>query len=54
MRSLVAALLVLIPMALSACGASQTPRGAGLGACDHLVVDDGHLRVVRCCSDAGC
>jgi hypothetical protein len=47
-------ILVLVLLTLSACGSRQTPPGAGLSTCDHLVNDDGHLRMVRCCSDAGC
>jgi hypothetical protein len=54
MRSFASALLVLILMALSACGSRAPARGAGLDGCDHLVAVDGHLRMVRCCSDAGC
>lgn len=48
-------ILVLVLLILSACAANPPPpRGAGLSTCDHLVNDDGHLRMVRCCLDAGC
>jgi hypothetical protein len=47
-------MLWLFLLTLSACASQPPPRGAGLSSCDHLVNDDGHLRMVRCCSDAGC
>jgi hypothetical protein len=51
MRDIALVMLLL----LCACGSAPTPaRGAGLGSCDHLVDEDGHLHMVRCCSDAGC
>ena len=46
--------IVLVLMVLSGCGGQPPARGAGLDVCDHLVAIDGHLRMVRCCSDAGC
>jgi hypothetical protein len=48
-------ILVIVLLTLSACGSNPPPaRGPGLSTCDHLVDEDGHLRMMRCCSDAGC